>query len=485
MTIKDLEPKIVWNNFYGLTQIPRPSKHEGKVQEYLYNWGKSRGIETERDETGNIIMRIPATKGYENRKGVVLQGHMDMVPQKTADTVHDFLKDPIKTKIAGDWVGAEGTTLGADDGIGVSIALSVLEDKNLKHGPIEVLVTYDEETGMTGADKLKPGVLKGDILINLDSETEGELYIGCAGGLDAQADFKYSGVAVPDGFTGYKLTVKGLQGGHSGMDIILCRANANRVAARLILPLIEKFGVKVASLNGGSLRNAIPFEAEASLLVPAASAGDAEACVKSVFAEIKAEFAQTDPGAECHFEKEADSASVYIEDGVALNVVKALLACPDGVERMSASVPGLVETSNNMAVVKTADGHITIGSLMRSSVDSAKDFLAERMRAVFELAGAGFSVSGGYSGWVPNPGTPVINTMKKVYKDLFGKDLKVMAIHAGLECALLGAKYPNWDMVSMGPTLVHPHSPDERVNIATVAKAWDFVVKVLENIPER
>lgn len=485
MTIKDLEPKIVWNNFYGLTRIPRPSKHEEKVQQYLLDWGKARGIEVLRDDTGNIIFRKPATPGYENRRGVIFQGHMDMVPQKTADTVHDFLTDPIETEVVGEWVAAKGTTLGADNGIGVCIGLSVLEDNTLKHGPVEVLVTYDEETGMTGADCLKPGVLKGDILLNLDSETEGELYIGCAGGLDGTADFAYGTVSAPEGYESWRLTVKGFSGGHSGMDIILYRANANKAAARILLPLVEKYGVKVVDFTGGSLRNAIPFEAVVSMLVPADAAADVKAAVEEVFALIKAEYSETDPGAVCYFEKQDTPYPSYIEDEVMLRALKAVIACPDGVERMSASVEGLVETSNNMAVVRTEDGHLTVRCLMRSSVDSAKENLASKMRCVFELAGAEFSTQGGYSGWTPKPDTPIIATIKDVYKEKFGKDMKVMAIHAGLECALLGAKYPEWDMVSFGPTIVHPHSPDERVKIDTVGKTWEFVKAVLENIPEK
>ena len=485
MTIKDLEPKIVWNNFYGLTRIPRPSKHEEKVQQYLLDWGKARGIEVLRDDTGNIIFRKPATPGYENRRGVIFQGHMDMVPQKTADTVHDFLTDPIETEVVGEWVAAKGTTLGADNGIGVCIGLSVLEDNTLKHGPVEVLVTYDEETGMTGADCLKPGVLKGDILLNLDSETEGELYIGCAGGLDGTADFAYGTVSAPEGYESWRLTVKGFSGGHSGMDIILYRANANKAAARILLPLVEKYGVKVVDFTGGSLRNAIPFEAVVSMLVPADAAADVKAAVEEVFALIKAEYSETDPGAVCYFEKQDTPYPSYIEDEVMLRALKAVIACPDGVERMSASVEGLVETSNNMAVVRTEDGHLTVRCLMRSSVDSAKENLASKMRCVFELAGAEFSTQGGYSGWTPKPDTPIIATIKEVYKEKFGKDMKVMAIHAGLECALLGAKYPEWDMVSFGPTIVHPHSPDERVKIDTVGKTWEFVKAVLENIPEK
>lgn len=455
------------------------------MQQFLLDWGKAHGVEVFRDDTGNIIFRKPATPGYENRRGVIFQGHMDMVPQKTADTKHDFLTDPIETEVLGEWVGAKGTTLGADNGIGVCIGLSVLEDDSLKHGPVEVLVTYDEETGMTGAEMLKPGVLKGDILLNLDSETEGELYIGCAGGVDGTGKFSYRTCPAPEGFESWKLTVKGLQGGHSGMDIILCRANANKAAARILLPLIENFGVKVCDFTGGSLRNAIPFEAEVSMLVPACASADVKASVESSFAEIKAEFAETDPDAVCIFSKHTPVYESFIEEDVMLRAVKAIMACPDGVERMSAAVEGLVETSNNMAVVRTADGVITVHSLMRSSVDSAKAALAEKMRCVFELAGAGFSTSGAYSGWTPAPETPIIGTIRDVYKNLFGTEMKVMAIHAGLECAILGAKYPAWDMVSFGPTIVHPHSPDERVKIDSVGKVWEFVKAVLENIPEK
>ncbi len=484
MSIKDLEPKSVWTNFYDLSQIPRPSKHEEKVQQFLLDWGKAHNVSVRRDETGNIIFRKPATPGYENRRGVILQAHMDMVPQKTADTVHDFLKDPIQTQIDGEWVTAKGTTLGADDGIGVCLALAVLQDDTLEHGPVEALITYDEETGMTGAEKLKPGEFEGDILLNLDSEAEGELYIGCAGGLDGKADFAYRSMPVPSGYEAYRLTVKGLQGGHSGQDIVLYRANANKVVARILLPLLEKYGVKVSDFTGGSLRNAIPFEATADVLVPVANVSEVKRIVELVFSEVKAEYADTDPSAECFFEK-TDAPAAYIEEDVMLRAVKAICACPSSVERMSPTMPGLVETSVNMAVIRTENGHLTVLSLMRSSVDSAKMDLAERMRCVFELAGAEFSTSGAYSGWTPLPSTPVIGTLKEVYKNLFGKDMKVTAIHAGLECALLGAKYPNWDMVSFGPTLLHPHSPDERVKIDTVDKCWRFLVAALEAIPEK
>ncbi len=324
MTIKDLQPKVVWDNFYGLTRVPRPSKHEEKVIEYLLEWGKNHGIQAEKDAAGNVIMRAPATPGMEKRRGVILQGHMDMVPQKTGDSKHNFLTDPITTLVEGDWLTADRTTLGADNGIGVALALSVLEDKGVKHGPVEVLVTRDEETGMTGANGLKPGVLKGDILINLDSEDEGELCVGCAGGLDAEADFRYRTVASPEGFVGYTLTVKGLQGGHSGMDISLYRANANKVVARILLPLMEKHGVKLVSFTGGSLRNAIPFEACAEILVPDAAVKAVKKVVDEVFGQIKAEFAESDPSAQMNFARKA-AAPRYIGDKVALAVVKALV----------------------------------------------------------------------------------------------------------------------------------------------------------------
>ena len=484
MTIKDLEPKVVWNNFYGLTQIPRPSKHEGKVIEYLLNWGKERGLDTVKDETGNIIIRVPATPGMENRRGVILQGHMDMVPQKTGDSKHDFLKDPIVTLIDGDWVTADRTTLGADNGIGVAMGLSVLEDKSVKHGPVEVLVTYDEETGMTGANKLLPGVLKGDILINLDSEEEGELCVGCAGGLDATADWKFRKNLVPAGYKGLKIQVKGLQGGHSGMDISLYRANANKVICRILLPLMENFGVKVVNFTGGSLRNAIPFEAVAETVVPEENVEAVKKLVGSIFAEVKAEYQESDPSAELNM-REVPVAKYYIQAGVMLNAVKAMIACPSNVIRMSRSMEGLTETSINMAIVRTDKGHITVHSLMRSAIDSAKADLAERVRCIFELAGAKVSFAGGYSGWRPKLDTPMNKVMMEQFEKVYGYPMKVMATHGGLECAIMGAKYPNWEMVSVGPTIKYPHSPDERVNIPSVARTWDYLKAVLANVPTK
>jgi len=493
MTIKDLEPKVVWNNFHEITRRPRPSKHEEKIREYLLGWGKAHGVECFADETGNVIMRVPATPGFEDRKGVVLQGHMDMVPQKNADTVHDFEKDPIETWVDGDWLRAKGTTLGADNGLGVAMALAVLESPEVKHGPLEVLVTYDEETGMTGAQRLKGGILKGDILINLDSESEGELYVGCAGGLDATASANYERKKEPENCECWSLAVKGFQGGHSGMDIILCRANANKVAARVLYALLQEADVKLIDLEGGTLRNAIPREAFATVYVPKDKVDLAKAVAERVFAAVKAEYAATDPQAEMVFEpylcKAGESCDpqdcLYVEETAAKRFLQAILACPDGVERMSDAMPGMVETSNNMAMVKIYRGEFMVKSLLRSSVDSAKDLLATKMACVFELAGAKIEFSGGYSGWAPNAASPILHTMKKVYADMFGNEPKVMAIHAGLECGILSGAYPHWDMVSCGPTLLSPHSPDERAFIPSVPKVWEFLKAVLENIPKK
>ena len=485
MTVKDLKPSVVWNNFHALTRIPRPSKKESRAVEYLYEFGKSLGLETVKDEIGNIIIRKPATPGMENRKGVILQGHCDMVPQKNPDVEHDFEKDPIETWIDGEWVKAKGTTLGADNGIGVAMAMSVLQSDDIKHGPVEVLVTIDEETGMTGANELKPGVLHGDILINLDSETEGELYIGCAGGVDASASIPYRTEQVPEGWHhAHLIRVSGCQGGHSGMDIILCRANANKLLARALLPLVRDYGVRLASVEGGNMRNAIPREAEAVVLIPDGKVGEVDQYLHELLSVLITEYAVTDPqiyvGMRACKEPEACMAE---ED--ALRCMRALLSVPEGVERMSDQMPGMVETSNNTAIVRTEDGKFMIKTLMRSSVDSAKEALTEKMRAVIELAGGTVEFTGGYSGWAPNAESPVLHTMKSVYEKLYGKTPAVLAIHAGLECGIIGGKYPGLDMVSCGPTIMSPHSPDERLHIPSVEKCWNFLKAVLEAVPEK
>ncbi len=488
MNIQDLEPQVIWKNFHALTQIPRPSKHEGKVIAYLYNWGIAHGFETIKDGKGpiaNVIVRIPATPGMENRKGVILQGHMDMVPQKTSDSTHDFLKDPISAYVDGEWVTADRTTLGADNGIGLSLAMAAAEDPSVKHGPIEILATYTEETGMDGANALTPGLLKGDILLNLDSEEEGELCVGCAGGLDAIATFKFRKNNTPEGSKGLKVTVKGLQGGHSGMDISLYRANANKAMARMLLPVMEMFGVKVVSFTGGSLRNAIPFEAETELVLPAENVDTVIKSIENTFAQIQAEFAESDPSARLIVEK-TPAADKYIQGSVMLRAVKALLACPSNVIRMSRTMEGLTETSINMAIVRTEKGKITICSLMRSAVDSAKEALAQRVRCIFELAGADkVEFKGGYSGWTPRLGTEINQVCMDQYQKVYGHPMKIMATHGGLECAIMGAKYPNWEMVSIGPTIKYPHSPDEKLHIASVARTWEYLKAILANVPKK
>lgn len=493
MTIKDLSPQLLWKNFYEITRVPRPSKHEEKIAKYLYDWGVSHGFETiiDNEPIGNVIIRKPATPGCENLKGVILQGHMDMVAQKNADTVHDFENDPIETYIDGDWVRAKGTTLGADDGLGVAMALAILESDDIKHGPIEVLITFDEETGLTGAQQFKPGLLNGEILINLDSEDEGEICVGCAGGLDATASDTYT-PARPDGdWECWSLAITGLRGGHSGSDIHLCRANANKVIARILYKLLRDAGVKLLDLEGGTLRNAIPREAFATVYIPKSGIAKAEAVAAEAFAEIKKEYAVTDPDAKMSFAPYvcdgtcSEDECLYVPEERALAYIRAILACPDGVERMSSEIEGLVETSNNLSIVKIEKGEFSVKTLMRSSVDTAKAALADKFEAVFALAGVSTTFTGGYSGWAPNSASPIVNTMKEVYEKLYGQTPKVLAIHAGLECGILGGTYPHWDMASYGSTLEMPHSPDERASISSAQRTWDYIKAVLEAIPEK
>ncbi|MBQ5935693.1 MAG: aminoacyl-histidine dipeptidase [Bacteroidales bacterium] len=487
MPIRKLEPKCVWNNFYSLTQIPRPSGHTQKVAKFLVQWAKDRGMEAFQDECGNVIIRKPATPGMEDRKGIILQAHMDMVPQKNNDKKHDFTKDPIETRIVhqddGDWVYACGTTLGADDGLGVAAAMSVLESETIKHGPLEALFTVDEETRMVGAKALKPGILKGDILLNLDSETEGELYVGCAGGIDANISFKYKEEPMPKGFKALKIVVTGLRGGHSGMEINEGRGNANKVMARLLLPILRDNKGKLASFNGGNMRNAIPREAEAVVAVPAEKVEAVKAGVEKTAATVKAELAPIDPG--LVITVEGIRCGKVIAGNTGLKLVKALYACPNAVDRMSLEVEGLVETSNNLAIVHTDKGVINVNTLLRGSTDTLKMDLAESVRAAFELAGAKVWFDGAYSGWSPNMASPILHTMKDQYKKLFGKEPAVMAIHAGLECGILAGAYPNWDMISCGPTLKSPHSPDERCYVPSVAKWWQFIQAVIEDAPKK
>lgn len=481
MIFDNLKPANVWKNFYALTQIPRPSKHEEKVVKYLKEFGEKLGLETIQDEVGNIIIRKPATPGMENRMGIILQGHVDMVPQNNNDTPHDWLKDPVVPRIEDGWVWATGTTLGADNGLGCAVAMAVLEDKEMVHGPVEALFTIDEETGMTGANALKPGILKGDILINLDSETEGELYVGCAGGLDANITMKYNEEAVPAGYEALRIDIKGLKGGHSGMEINAGRANSNKLMVRFLMPLMRDFGARLASIEGGNMRNAIPREAHAVIALPAAKVAEAKEFVSALANTIKAEYESVETEAE--FIVAAAQVQKVMDQDSAMRIVRAILACPNGVDRMSLEMEGLVETSNNLAIVKSENGQVSVKTLMRGSIDSAKEAMSESIRAAFELAGADVVFSGGYSGWKPNMKSPILKAMRETYNALYGKMPEVKAIHAGLECGILSGAYPHWDMISCGPTICSPHSPAERVEIASVEKWWNFVKATLQNAP--
>ncbi|MDP4290663.1 MAG: aminoacyl-histidine dipeptidase [Bacteroidota bacterium] len=479
--ISKLSPQAVWKNFYSLTQIPRPSKHEEKIRQFMVDFGHKLGLETIVDQTGNVIIRKPATPGMENRKGVILQGHLDMVPQKNSDKVHDFTTDPIEAYIDGEFVTANGTTLGADNGMGVATAMAILESKDIAHGPIEALFTTDEETGMTGAFGMKPGELKGDILLNMDSETEGELYVGCAGGTDANIKLPFKKEAVPAGHVAFKVSVKGLKGGHSGMEINLGRGNANKMMNRWLRQAL-KIGMRLASIDGGGLRNAIPRE---SFVVVTIQENLAEKLIEltAKFAAIfKNEFSPMEPDLSFTIDQAHLPASV-IDAESTQKLVNAVYGCPNGIMRMSFAVPGLVETSTNLARVKSEDDHFLLQCLLRSSVDSAKESVGEMISSIFELAGAEVELTGSYPGWKPNMNSPILKTMQGVYQKLYGKVPATMAIHAGLECGLLGGVYPNWDMISFGPTICYPHSPDEKVNIASVDKFWKFLIETLKAIP--
>lgn len=481
-TILQLAPQNVWKHFYSLTRIPRPSGHVEQVTEFLVNFGKELGLESFTDEVGNVIIRKPATPGMENRRGVILQAHMDMVPQKNNDTVHDFTKDPIETWVDGEWVKAKGTTLGADDGLGVAAAMAVLEAKDLKHGPLEVLITKDEETGMYGAFGLKEGTLKGDILLNLDSEQEGELYIGCAGGIDITASLEYKEEAPADGFVARKLTLKGLRGGHSGLEINEGRGNANKLLARVVHDLLVEFDCQLASFEGGNMRNAIPREAHAILLFNPDDMEGLDDYIKEYEAQINSEYETIESNVSLKMEAVEVPATVVPEE-IQDNMINILMACQDGVMRMIPTVPDTVETSSNLAIVIIAGGKAEVRILARSSCDTMKDFLADSLAACFSMAGMKVEFSGAYSGWQPNVNSPILQAIKVSYKEQFGTEPAVKVIHAGLECGIIGATYKNLDMISFGPTLRSPHSPDERAYIPSVTRFYDFLVATLEKTP--
>lgn len=482
--IRNLEPKAVWDIFQDLCDIPRPSKKEQKAVDFAKKFGEDLGLETIVDEVGNVIIKKPATAGMEDKKTVVLQGHLDMVPQKNSDIDHNFETDPIKAYVDGEWVTAKDTTLGADNGIGVAAALAVLKANDIEHGPLEVLLTIDEETGMTGAENLKAGLLNADIMINTDSEDEGELYIGCAGGVDTNAKFYFTEEEVPADSVAYKIEVKGLKGGHSGMDIVLGRGNSNKILNRCLYATNKSLDIRIADIQSGSLRNAIPREGFAIVTLPNAQVGEFKNFIDELIPQIKSELSVTEPDLEVLY-AETEMPAKVIDEKTSNNLIKALYGFPNGVIRMSDAMEGLVETSTNLAVVKKQDSSIEIGSLQRSSVESAKEDLANMIRSVLELAGAEVVHEGSYPGWNPNINSPILKTMQDVYNNKWGKVPEIKAIHAGLECGIIMENYPNLDTISFGPTIRYPHSPDEKVNIKTVGMFYDFLKETLKNIPKK
>ena len=484
--MRNLEPKGLWESFYSLTQIPRPSGKRKEIADFLVHYGKSLGLETLQDEIGNVLIRKPASAGMEKHPGVILQGHMDMVPQKNSDKVFDFEKDPIEAYVEDnkEWVTANGTTLGADNGIGVATAMAILADKNAVHPPLEAFFTIDEETGMYGANDLKSGWLKGKYLLNLDSETEGELYVGCAGGIDAEATFDYQPVDTEEGDIALKVEIKGCKGGHSGCDIHLQRANAIKLLFRFLKDAVANFEARLASVEGGSLRNSIPREASAVITIPAESYQDLQDLVDRYEDLFLREFdgVETD----LHFTaKEVACPKTEMPEEIQDCLIHAVTLCPHGVYRMIPEMPDIVETSNNLAIIETKavsdqQSEVSVICLTRSNVESRKEELASVIQSAFSLAGAKVEFSGAYPGWQPNFKSGLLKVMRETYVKEFGSEPRIVTIHAGLECGIIGSKYDGMEMISFGPTIEHPHSPDERVNIATVQKFYRYVLSALK-----
>ena len=477
--MKNLAPKAVWEHFYSLTQIPRPSGKKEEVSAFLAEYGKSLGLETIVDTIGNVIIRKPASPGYENHPGVILQGHMDMVPQKNNDTTFDFEKDPIEAYVDGEWVTAKGTTLGADNGIGVAAAMAILADKSVVHPPLEVLVTVDEETGMYGAFALEGGMLQGKTLLNLDSEAEGELYVGCAGGVDTTAKFYYTPVEVEEGDVAIKVSVKGCKGGHSGCDIHLQRANANKLLFRFLKDAVANYEARLAYVEGGSLRNAIPREAAAIITIPAEGLDE----IMDLVAEYESLFVAEYDGVEDNIQltaTEVECPATELPEDVQDFLIHAITACPHGVYRVIPEMPDVVETSNNLAMLVTEDNCVTVMCLTRSSVESRKEELQSIIESVFSMAGAEVVFSGSYPGWKPNLNSHILQIMKTTYQENYGVEPRVIIIHAGLECGIIGRNYPGMDMISFGPTIKYPHSPDEKVNVPSVAKFYEYLLATLK-----
>ena len=481
--IANLKPAAIWRNFHALTQVPRPSGHLEKVQQFLLDWAKEHNVEAFQDPAGNIVMRKPATSGYEDRKVVLLQAHMDMVPQKTPESTHNFETDPIETYIEDGWVHARGTTLGSDDGIGVAAIMGVMESADLKHGPVEALITRDEETGMYGANELPEGELHSDILINLDSELWGKFVIGSAGGIDVTSSLEYKPVA-NNQEKAVRVTLKGLRGGHSGLEINEGRANANKEMVRLVRKAIAETGARLASWHGGNMRNAIPFKAEVVVALPADQVEALKALVDKQRAIIEDEYRGIEKNVE-FFVEEVENPAELVPQEIQDNLVNAIYACHNGVVRMIPAYPNVVETSSNIAIIDIEAGKAVIKILARSSREDMKEYVATTLESCFDMAGMKTELSGSYGGWDPNPDSEILNLMRKVYKDQTGEEAIVQADHAGLECSVILSKYPGMDVVSFGPTLLSPHTTTERFEIATAEPFWKMLIAVLEQAPKK
>ena len=480
--ICNLNPQCIWKNFYALTQVPRPSGHLEKVQQFLLDFAKQAGVDAFIDEGRNVVMRKPAVAGMENRKGVILQAHMDMVPQKTPESTHNFETDPIQPWIDGEWVKAKGTTLGADNGLGVAAIMAVMEDKSLKHGPIEAVITADEETGMFGANDLPENMLTGDILLNLDSEHWGKFVIGSAGGIDVTATLEYKEVETDVEDVALKVTLKGLRGGHSGLEIHEGRANANKLMVRFVREAIEECEARLASWHGGNMRNAIPFKAEVVLTLPK----DNVEMVKDLVADWKEDFIDEFKGIENgieFFAEEVETPKMEVPEEIQDNLINAIYGCHDGVLRMIPSYPEVVETSSNLAIIDIEGGRAVLRVLARSSREDMKDYIVKTLESCFNMAGMKVETDGSYGGWDPNPDSEILHLLLKVYKELNGTDGIIQVDHAGLECSVILGKYPHLDVVSLGPTMKSPHTTMERALIATVEPFWALLKKTLEEIP--
>ena len=481
--IANLKPAAIWRNFHALTQVPRPSGHLEKVQQFLLDWAKEHNVEAFQDPAGNIVMRKPATPGYEDRKVVLLQAHMDMVPQKTPESTHNFETDPIETYIEDGWVHARGTTLGSDDGIGVAAIMGVMESADLKHGPVEALITRDEETGMYGANELPEGELHSDILMNLDSELWGKFVIGSAGGIDVTSSLEYKPVA-NNQEKAVRVTLKGLRGGHSGLEINEGRANANKEMVRLVRKAIAETGARLASWHGGNMRNAIPFKAEVVVALPADQVEALKALVDKQRAIIEDEYRGIEKNVE-FFVEEVENPAELVPQEIQDNLVNAIYACHNGVVRMIPAYPNVVETSSNLAIIDIEAGKAVIKILARSSREDMKEYVATTLESCFDMAGMKTELSGSYGGWDPNPDSEILNLMRKVYKDQTGEEAIVQADHAGLEGSVILCKYPGMDVVSFGPTLLSPHTTTERFEIATAEPFWKMLIAVLEQAPKK